>query len=119
MLRRDNLRIAPETMLDDEHGRTREMTEADVDALLLKAAHQPRRQLRVVASKGITGKDVGPFRYYGTRPDDPNDIQPHEHRRELRAMRVFGAWLNHDNSRAINTRDFLQDAGGRKIVATT
>ena len=69
---------------------------------------------RVVASKGISGKDVGPFRYYGTRPDDPNDIHPHEHRRELRAMRVFGAWLNHDDSRAINTRDFLQDAGGRQ-----
>ena len=77
---------------------------------------QRRRQLRVVASKGITGKDVGPFKYYGTRPDDPNDIHPHEHRRELRAMRVFGAWLNHDDSRAINTRDFLQDVGGRKIL---
>ena len=115
-LRRDNLRIAPKTMLDDEHGRTREMTEADVDALLLKAAPNPDGSYRVVASKGITGKDVGPFKYYGTRPDDPNDIHPHEHRRELRAMRVFGAWLNHDDSRAINTRDFLQDVGGRKIV---
>ena len=103
-------------MLDDEHGRTREMTEADVDALLLKAARNADGSYRVVASKGITGKDVGPFKYYGTRPDDPNDIHPHEHRRELRAMRVFGAWLNHDDSRAINTRDFLQDVGARKIV---
>jgi hypothetical protein len=115
-LRRDNLRIAPGTMLDDEHGRTRAMTDADVDALLVKAARHPDGSYRVVASKGITGKDVGPFKYYGTRPDDPNDIHPHEHRRELRAMRVFGAWLNHDDSRAINTRDFLQDVGGRKIV---
>ena len=115
-LRRDNLRIAPNTMVDDEHGRTRPMTEADIDAVLLKAAHNPDGSYRVVASKGITGKDVGPFKYYGTRPDDPNDIHPHEHRRELRAMRVFGAWLNHDDSRAINTRDFLQDAGSRKIL---
>ena len=74
-------------------------------------AAAPTAAYRVVASKGITGKDVGPFKYYGTRPDDPNDIHPHEHRRELRAMRVFGAWLNHDDSRAINTRDFLQDVG--------
>ena len=114
--RRDDLRIAPDTMLDDEHGRTRPMTEADVDALLLKAARNADGSYRVVASKGITGKDVGPFKYYGTRPDDPNDIHPHEHRRELRAMRVFGAWLNHDDSRAINTRDFLQEVGGRKIL---
>ena len=114
--RRDDLRIAPDTKLDDEHGRTRAMTEADVDALLLKAARNADGSYRVVASKGITGSDVGPFKYYGTRPDDPNDIHPHEHRRELRAMRVFGAWLNHDDSRAINTRDFLQESGNRKIV---
>jgi hypothetical protein len=30
---------------------------------------------------------------------------PHEHRRELRGYRVFCAWLNHDDSRAINTLD--------------
>ena len=114
--RREDLRIAPDTMLDDEHGRTRAMNEADIDALLAKAARNADGSYRVVASKGLTGKDVGPFKYYGTRPDDPNDIHPHEHRRELRAMRVFGAWLNHDDSRAVNTRDFLQDAGNRKVL---
>jgi hypothetical protein len=114
--RREDLRIAPNTMLDDEHGRRRAMNDADVDALLQKAARKADGGYRVVASEGIAGKDVGPFRYYGTRPDDPNDIHPHEHRRELRGMRVFAAWLNHDDSRAINTRDFLQDQGTRKIV---
>jgi hypothetical protein len=59
---------------------------------------------------------VGPFRYYGTRPDDPNDIFPHEHRRELRGLLVFCAWLNHDDSRSINSLDTLVSAGGRTIV---
>ncbi len=59
---------------------------------------------------------MGPFLYYGMRSDDPNDIHPHEHRRELRALRVSAAWLNHDDSRAINTRDFLQDVGGRQLL---
>jgi hypothetical protein len=113
---RDDLSIAPGTKLTDEFGRKRDMNEDDIDALLKKAARNADGRYRVVASKGIHGKPVGPFRYYGTRPDDPNDIHPHEHRRELRAMRVFGAWLNHDDSRAINTADFLQDAGGRQIV---
>ena len=37
----------------------------------------------------------------------------HEHRRELRGARVFGAWLNHDDSRGINSLDMLETADGR------
>ena len=116
-VRREDLTIAPETMLTDDFGRRRLMNDDDVDALLKKTARNSDGSYRVVASKGLPGRDMGPFKYYGTRPDDPNDIHPHEHRRELRAMRVFGAWLNHDDSRAINTRDFLQElSDGRKIL---
>ena len=71
---------------------------------------------RVIASKAIGGTILGPFRYYGTVPDDPNDVVPHEHRRELRGLRVFSAWLNHMDSRGINSLDTLVDAGSRKLV---
>jgi hypothetical protein len=87
-----------------------------VDAVLVQVARRPDGAYRLLASKGIAGKDLGPFRYYGTRSDDPNDIHPHEHRRELRALRVSAAWLNHDDSRSINTRDFLQEAGRRQLL---
>ena len=59
---------------------------------------------------------MGPFEYHGTRADDPNDIHPHEHRRELRGNRVFAAWLNHDDSRAINTLDMLVKKDGRQVI---
>ena len=49
----------------------------------------------------------------GTRPDDPNDIVPHEHRRELRALRVFGAWTNLTDLKAGNTLDTLVTENGR------
>ena len=62
------------------------------------------------------GSPLGNFRYYGTRPDDPNDIVPHEHRRELRGARVFAAWLNHDDSRGVNSLDMLETADGRGWV---
>jgi len=70
----------------------------------------------VLVSRFASGTPLGNFRYYGTRPDDPNDIVPHEHRRELRGARVFGAWLNHDDSRGVNSLDFLETAGGRHFV---
>ena len=57
----------------------------------------------------VPGEILGPFKFYGTRPDDGNDIFPHEHRRELRGYRVFCAWLNHDDSRSINTLDTYVD----------
>ena len=115
-IRREDLEVAPEARIRDEHGRRRPMTLADVDDVLSRVARRPDGAYRILASEGISGKDMGPFLYYGTRSDDPNDIHPHEHRRELRALRVSAAWLNHDDSRAINTRDFLQDVGGRQIL---
>ncbi len=56
------------------------------------------------------------FRYAGTRSDDPNDLVPHEHRRELRALRVFGAWTNLVDWKAGNTLDTLIEENGRTIV---
>ena len=50
---------------------------------------------------------IGGFRYDSTRPDDPNDLVPHQHRRELRALRVFGAWVNLTDMKAGNTLDTI------------
>ena len=41
---------------------------------------------------------------------------PHEHRRELRALRVFGAWTNLTDLKAGNTLDTLVDENGRAVV---
>ncbi len=64
----------------------------------------------------MPGRPVGGFRYYGTRPDDPNDIVPHEHRRELRALKVFGAWTNLVDMKAGNTLDAVVVENGRSVV---
>jgi hypothetical protein len=77
----------------------------DLRELLGKAAQYPDGRVRAVASKFLEGEPIGPFQYHGTRPDDGNDIFPHESRRELRGMRVFAAWLNHVDARSINSFD--------------
>jgi hypothetical protein len=108
--------IAPTATTVDMAGQKRRMTRQDVDRVLRRAARQANGRYRAIASRFAEGKPLGYFKYYGTRPDDPNDIYPHEHRRELRGNRVFAAWLNHDDSRGLNSLDMLEGPEGRKYI---
>jgi len=104
------------TIRDPLEGRRRPVTKGDLDDVFRRAARLPNGRYRVLASRFAPGKPLGNFRYYGTRSDDPNDIVPHEHRRELRGARVFGAWLNHDDSRGVNSLDMLETRSGRGYI---
>lgn len=61
--------------------------------------------IRLGASAWIPGLAIGAYRFEGTRSDDPNDVVPHEDRRELRAMRLLAAWINRVDAREANTLD--------------
>jgi hypothetical protein len=116
-VRREQLRIGPAAKVYREFSRQETpLLPDDVDNLLARVAPNADGTFRVLASKAVEGTPLGPFRYYGTRPDDPNDVFAHEDRRELRAMRVFAAWLNHDESRSINSQDSLVKRGDRSVV---
>jgi hypothetical protein len=104
------------TIRDPMNGKRRAFTRRDLNDVFRKAARQPDGRYRVLVSRFADGKPLGNFRYYGTRPDDPNDIVAHEHRRELRGARVFGAWLNHDDSRGVNSLDMLETDNGKSWV---
>ncbi|NOT25361.1 MAG: hypothetical protein HOP16_04590 [Acidobacteria bacterium] len=108
--------IAPNATAVDMTGRRRPMTREDVDKLLARAARLPNGKYRATVSRFAEGSPLGYFKYYGTRPDDPNDIHPHEHRRELRGSRVLAAWLNHDDSRGLNSLDMLEGPAGARFV---
>ena len=84
---------------------------------MLSQAHRSADgSYRAVAARAIPGTPLGGFRYHGTRPDDPNDVVPHEHRRELRALKVFAAWVNLTDMKAGNTLDTRVTENGRTIV---
>jgi hypothetical protein len=98
------------------HGRRRRLVQADVKDVFKRSAKNADGSYRVIAGRGLPGRVIGGFKYQGTRPDDPNDIIPHEHRRELRALQVFGAWTNLVDLKAGNTLDSIINEGGRGIV---
>jgi hypothetical protein len=106
----------PEATIRRPNGKRTPFTQDDLDALLERVARKPDGTYRVVAGRLLSGKILGNFRYQGTRPDDPNDLVPHEHRRELRALRVFGAWTNLTDLKTSNTLDSLSTENGHAVV---
>ena len=113
---RERIRIGEEARIRVIGMKPRRMEPADLDRMLGGAATLPDGRIRFVASKAVPGEVIGPHKYFGTRPDDPNDVIPHEHRRELRGYRVFCAWLNHDDSRSVNSLNSYVTEGGRSYV---
>ena len=110
------LAIEPGTMMADEFDDEVPLTPELLRRLLRRFPRLPDGRIRIAASKYLEGQLLGPFRYYGTRSDDPNDVVPHEHRRELRGLRLFAAWTNHDDTRAQNTQDSWVEVGGLRFV---
>ena len=116
-VRLDQLVVAESATTRPPSGKDRPMRLGDIGEVLKRAHRSADGSYRAVAARAVPGRPLGGFRYYGTRPDDPNDIVPHEHRRELRALKVFGAWTNLTDMKAGNTLDSLVTApDGRGTV---
>jgi hypothetical protein len=109
-----NITISEKATIRDASGE-RKFTSHDLQNILRVAATDQEGRVYMSAAR-YEGEDVGHFEYHGTRSDDPNDVFPHEHRRELRANRVFAAWLAHDDSRAVNTRNVRIKEEGRTYI---
>lgn len=101
-VRRSLLALEPGLDFRDNSGVARAFGASNLDRILSAASRRGDRY-RFVASRWLTGKPLGPFRYEGVRKDDPNDVVAHEDRRELRGQRVLAAWLGHFDSREQNS----------------
>ncbi len=106
----------PKATIRRPSGARTRFTVDDMNSILERVARKPDGTYRVIAGRLLRGKILGGFQYDGTRPDDPNDLVPHENRRELRALRVFGAWTNLTDLKASNTLDTLVTENGRTVV---
>jgi len=110
------LKLGEDVTVEDRLGRKHKMTGRHLTEILSRVHRGDDGRYRVTASLALPGKTIGPYRYYGTRRDDPNDTVPHEHRRDLRAMHLACALVNHDDSRSINSTDVLEDGPSGKYI---
>ena len=109
-------KVDPKATIRRPNGKRTPFTQDDINAITERVARNDDGTYRVVAGRLLPGRILGGFQYEGTRPDDPNDLVPHEHRRELRALRVFGAWTNLTDLKGANTLDSVITENGRTRV---
>jgi len=101
---------------DAKTGKMRPLNQDDIDTMLQRVARLPDGRCRVMASKILNGKPKGPFPQLGFRSDDPNDLIPHEHRRELRGLRVIASWINNWDLKEPQSLDMYVEENGRKFL---
>jgi hypothetical protein len=112
----DQLAVAPGALARNPSGDRVPIRPSDIQQWLRNLPRRADGSIRALASLWVPGKVVGQFMFTGRRSDDPNDVFPHERRRELRGLRVFSAWLNHDDARAINSIDTYVEEEGRRYI---
>ena len=114
--RREELVVGEDVEFELPDGTVKEMNDDDLEAILARVERSPDGSWRAVASKFLTGVDVGPFDWRGRRADDPNDRIDHEDRRELRGFRMFASWLCHFDTKQGNTLDMYVEEDGRRFL---
>jgi hypothetical protein len=99
------IRLSPTATAEDFVGDKIPFTQQMLIAALARGMRGPGNTVRGGLSELLEGKPLGPWTDFGTRPDDPNDVVPHEHRRELRGSYVLAALLSHYDAREQNSLD--------------
>lgn len=112
----DDLELSGEATVVDARGKRRSMNRDDLLRMLERVARGADGRYRSLASRLLPGRPLGPFEYEGRRKDDPEDLIPHQHRRELRGLWVLAAWTNHVDVRGPNSLDMWTTESGRSFV---
>jgi hypothetical protein len=103
-VRRSVFKLTPGLTVTNNSEITHPFDQAALDKVL-DGTNKKGSLLRFSASAWLSGRLIGPFRYEKTRKDDPNDIIPHQQRRELRGGRLLAAWIDHFDAREQNSMD--------------
>jgi hypothetical protein len=114
-VKRQDLVVDEKSYYYDPVGKRQTLTDRHIDDFLMTLDPMPDGSYRGNASLFLDG-GIGPFKFTGLRPDDPNDRIPHQMRRELRGLRVIGSWINHVDIKDDQAIDTYNPAGGQNFV---
>lgn len=115
-LRKEELAIAANATYTNAQKNQRPITREAIDGILFTAHRRDDGVYRALGSQLVPGIPKGGFKPNGTRSDDANDRVAHEHRRELRGLRVLAAWLAYTNIREDSTLDVYVNRNGRRFL---
>jgi hypothetical protein len=107
----EELRLSEKATFKSTYGKDRRLSATQLRQILDQIPREPDGRIRLMASLSLPPKIAGPFRYAGVRSDDPNDLVPHEQRRDLRGLEVLFAWLNHTDAKGENSLDTVEGEG--------
>ncbi len=112
----DQAQIDPKATIYDDTGFKKVLTQERFNKYLMFIPQDSEGKYRASASKMLVGENKGFMSFQGRRKEDPNDTIDHERRRSLRALRVFGSWLNIYDLRESNTLDMLVTEDGKQVL---
>jgi hypothetical protein len=104
-------RLAEKATVKSISGKNRRLTAGELRQILDRIPREKDGSIRLMGSLSLPPKIAGPFRYAGVRSDDPNDLVPHQQRRDLRGLAVLFAWLNHTDAKGDNSLDTVEGEG--------
>ena len=102
---RSQLRLTDDAEIKDRFGHTSTLGLERFERILGSIDRRPDGTFRGLASKFLPGRPLGGYSPRGTRDDDPNDVVPHQHRRDLRGQYVVFSWLSHTDLKEGNWLD--------------
>jgi hypothetical protein len=79
---REDFRLSENATITALSGKKHPMNRSQLEKILDAVPVESNGRIRLMASLSISGRIIGPFRYEFVRSDDPNDLIPHDRRRE-------------------------------------
>jgi hypothetical protein len=116
VMHRQDLTISAGARYTDERKHKKPLDWSYVERVLATSPTRDDGGYRAFSSQLLEGIPKGGFQRQGVRDDDPNDRVAHEHRRELRGLKVLASWLGHTDMKEDNTLDMYVSEGERRYL---